>query len=318
MADDIPFDRQLRQTRRHSCGQVSPLVRRIVAGNAGPFTFTGTCTYIVGRGEVAVIDPGPEDPRPCRERCSHATGGRARQPHRRHPHPPRPLARRRALKAATRGAHRRLRARTRPPARCAAGESNRAGRQRGPRSTRRTASLAEGDCVGGPGWTLTAVATPGHTANHLAFALPEEKRAVLRRPRDGVVDHHRRAAGRRDGGLHGLARQAAGAGRRGVYWPGHGGPVTQPVALRAGAAPAPPPARGLDPGPRRGRGRADRRDRAEAVRRVWPPPCTARPPCRCSPIWRTWRAAAWSRRRARRASARATAGLSPSSSAAAA
>ena len=40
--------------------QVSPLVRRIVCDNPGPFTFTGTCTYIVGRGEVAVIDPGPE------------------------------------------------------------------------------------------------------------------------------------------------------------------------------------------------------------------------------------------------------------------
>src|SRR6059058_3018985 len=43
--------------------QVSPLIRRVIADNPGPFTFTGTGTYIVGRGEVAVIDPGPEDPR---------------------------------------------------------------------------------------------------------------------------------------------------------------------------------------------------------------------------------------------------------------
>ena len=42
--------------------EVSPLVRRVVARNPGPFTFTGTGTYIVGRGEVAVIDPGPDDP----------------------------------------------------------------------------------------------------------------------------------------------------------------------------------------------------------------------------------------------------------------
>ena len=40
--------------------QVSPLIRRVIADNPGPFTFTGTGTYIVGRGEVAVIDPGPD------------------------------------------------------------------------------------------------------------------------------------------------------------------------------------------------------------------------------------------------------------------
>ena len=39
--------------------QVSPLIRRIVARNPGPFTFYGTGTYVVGKGEVAVIDPGP-------------------------------------------------------------------------------------------------------------------------------------------------------------------------------------------------------------------------------------------------------------------
>src|SRR5271165_5997196 len=42
--------------------RVSPLIRRVVAKNPGPFTFTGTGTYIVGQGAVAVIDPGPELP----------------------------------------------------------------------------------------------------------------------------------------------------------------------------------------------------------------------------------------------------------------
>ncbi len=41
--------------------EVSPLVRRVVANNPGPFTFFGTCTYIIGRGNVAVLDPGPDD-----------------------------------------------------------------------------------------------------------------------------------------------------------------------------------------------------------------------------------------------------------------
>src|ERR1700721_1236254 len=40
--------------------RLSPLVRRMVAGNSSPMTFTGTCTYVVGTGEVAVIDPGPD------------------------------------------------------------------------------------------------------------------------------------------------------------------------------------------------------------------------------------------------------------------
>ena len=41
--------------------RLSPLVRRLVAPNTSPFTFNGTCTYIVGVGAVAVVDPGPDD-----------------------------------------------------------------------------------------------------------------------------------------------------------------------------------------------------------------------------------------------------------------
>ena len=41
--------------------RVSPLVRRVLCGNAGPFTFKGTSTFIIGRGKVAIIDPGPDD-----------------------------------------------------------------------------------------------------------------------------------------------------------------------------------------------------------------------------------------------------------------
>src|ERR1700761_922096 len=41
--------------------RVSPMVRRLVAPNASPFTFNGTCTYIVGQGRIAIVDPGPDD-----------------------------------------------------------------------------------------------------------------------------------------------------------------------------------------------------------------------------------------------------------------
>ncbi|HWU79240.1 MAG TPA: MBL fold metallo-hydrolase, partial [Caulobacter sp.] len=57
----IPFVRELdfEYGRRD---RVSPLIRRVIARNPGPFTYTGTGVYIVGRGEVAVIDPGPDQP----------------------------------------------------------------------------------------------------------------------------------------------------------------------------------------------------------------------------------------------------------------
>src|SRR6202167_3327084 len=48
-----------REPPPHAPTHVSPMVRRLVAPNASPFTFNGTCTYILGRDRVAIIDPGP-------------------------------------------------------------------------------------------------------------------------------------------------------------------------------------------------------------------------------------------------------------------
>jgi glyoxylase-like metal-dependent hydrolase (beta-lactamase superfamily II) len=57
----IPFVRQM-AFEYGRVDQVSPRIRRVIARNPGPFTFRGTGTYIVGAGEVAVIDPGPTLP----------------------------------------------------------------------------------------------------------------------------------------------------------------------------------------------------------------------------------------------------------------
>ena len=81
------------------------------------------------------------------------------------------------------------------------------------RARRRRASSMADD------WTIRTVLTPGHTANHAAFALEGHRHPVLGRPCDGLVDLDRRAAGRRDGRLHGLARQAARARRHGCFCP---------------------------------------------------------------------------------------------------
>ena len=145
----------------------SPLVRRLLAHNPSPFTFTGTGTFVVGHGEVAVIDPGPADPDHVAaliaalagERVSHIVVTHTHMDH----SPAAP-----ALKAAT-GAE---------IVGCAplvlSDDGPRADAGFDP-SYAPDRVLVEGDSVAGPGWTLTAVATPGHTSNHLCFALAEEK-----------------------------------------------------------------------------------------------------------------------------------------------
>ena len=55
----IPFVREV-EFEYGVCDRLTPLIRRVVAKNPGPFTFLGTGTYIIGNGEVAVIDPGPD------------------------------------------------------------------------------------------------------------------------------------------------------------------------------------------------------------------------------------------------------------------
>src|ERR1041385_7064141 len=60
MSDDIPFDKNL-ELAPGAVDEPTPGVRRIMANNPGPFTFKGTVSYILGRGKVAIIDPGPAD-----------------------------------------------------------------------------------------------------------------------------------------------------------------------------------------------------------------------------------------------------------------
>src|SRR5207344_915145 len=61
MAEDIQFDKTL-DLAPGLAEECALGVRRILANNPSPFTFKGTLSYIVGRGQVAIIDPGPDDP----------------------------------------------------------------------------------------------------------------------------------------------------------------------------------------------------------------------------------------------------------------
>src|SRR5579883_579260 len=60
MAEDVPFDKSFDLIANQS-KEVAPQVRAVAADNAGPFTFKGTISYIIGRGNVALLDPGPYD-----------------------------------------------------------------------------------------------------------------------------------------------------------------------------------------------------------------------------------------------------------------
>jgi glyoxylase-like metal-dependent hydrolase (beta-lactamase superfamily II) len=205
--------------------QLSPLLRRVIADNGGPFTFTGTCSYIVGTGKVAIVDPGPAAAEAHLASLLDAVRGETvthivvTHTHRDHS----PLAR--ALKAATGapivgcGPHRPARARADG---LADGLDSGGDREHVPDML-----MADGDAVTGPGWTLTALATPGHTANHLAFALPEEN-ALL--SGDQVMAWSTTVIAPPDGSMadymaslrHLLTLEHA------TYWPGHGGPVRDP------------------------------------------------------------------------------------------
>ena len=199
--------------------QLDPRIRRLLAPNPSPFTFTGTQTYIVGRGEVAVIDPGPDLPEHI-EAILAATQGETivaivcTHTHRDHS----PATR--SLKAAT-GA---------PIIGCAPLTIDDAG----PRADaafdadyRPDRVLGDGEIISGPGWTLEAVATPGHTSNHLCFALRESaalfsgdhimrwSTTVVSPPDGDMADY-----------MASLAKLIARDER--IYYPAHGDPVTEP------------------------------------------------------------------------------------------
>ena len=143
---------------------VSPLVRRIVAPNAGPFTYHGTGTFVVGRGRVAIIDPGP-DLVPHVDALLDGIRGETvshiviTHTHRDHSPAASEVKRRTGATVVGCGPH---------------GVAGEAVEEGADTAYAPDEEMYEGDAVTGPGWTLRAVGTPGHTSNHLCFAFAEE------------------------------------------------------------------------------------------------------------------------------------------------
>src|SRR6266542_3545287 len=169
MSAEIPFDRSF-DLPPETVEEVVSGVRRLLANNPGPFTFKGTVSYIVGRRQVAIIDPGPLDELHVAALLDAVRGETVTHIFVTHTHrdhsPAVP-----AIKAATgaevlaEGPHRAARP-------LHAGEAPRL-EAANDMDFRPDRALADGEVVSGAGWTIEALATPGHTANHMAFALKE-------------------------------------------------------------------------------------------------------------------------------------------------
>ncbi|NVD44968.1 MBL fold metallo-hydrolase [Qipengyuania atrilutea] len=206
--------------------EVEPLVRRVLAPNPSPYTYTGTQTYIVGNaGDVAVIDPGPNeeahieailagigDAKLSAIMCTHT--------HRDHSPAAAPLSERTGA----------------PVVGCAPLTLD----DNGPRADApfdKTYApdrvLVDGEAMTGTGWTLRALHTPGHTSNHLCFAL-EESGALF--TGDHVMGWSTSVVVPPDGdmGDYMTSLERLGAREDRVYYPAHGEPVEKPRQLVRG------------------------------------------------------------------------------------
>lgn len=222
----IPFVRDF-EFEYGRVDQVSRLLRRVAARNPGPFTFTGTGTYIVGRGEVAVVDPGPSasvDPGHLPALLNALEGERVTHiliTHSHLDHSPlaRPLQEHTGAPIFGRAA--------------AAAHVPLAAVEEGDETAfRPDVELQDGDAVEGPGWTLRTLATPGHASNHLAFVLEQEHALLVG---DHVMGWSTTVVSPPDGDMGDYLQSLDRVIAEGfaVLWPTHGPSVTTPAPFLA-------------------------------------------------------------------------------------
>ena len=209
--------------------QLEPGIRRILAPNPSPMTYWGTNTYVVGEGRVAVIDPGPADTGHLQaildglapgEEVSHILVTHA---HLDHSPLARPLAEATGAPVLAYGDA--LAGRSEVMAELVAGGLT-SGGEGVDAGFAPDETLNDGDTVHGDSWSLDALWTPGHFANHLCFALGD---AVF--TADHVMGWASSLVSPPDGDLTAFmtsCRKLAARNDR-VYYPGHGAPVTAPT-----------------------------------------------------------------------------------------
>ncbi len=219
MPVDIPFLREF-SFEYGRLEPVAPGIRRIVARNPSPFTFKGTGTYVIGEGEVAVIDPGPDQGEHVAALLAGLAGERVTHilithTHRDHSPAAAPLKEMTGAVTYGFGPH-------------AGGRRGEPGiEEGGDWDFMPDLALRDGDEIVGPGWRFEAVHTPGHTSNHLCFALAG---SGILFSGDHVMGWSTSVIAPPDGDMNAymasldklLWRADA------VYWPTHGPAITEP------------------------------------------------------------------------------------------
>ena len=164
----IPYRREL-EFDYGTVTQLAPGIRRVIANNPGPFTFHGTGTYILGTGKVAVIDPGPDDEAHIDAILAGLPGEEVSHilvTHTHMDHSPgcRPLQAETGAPTYAYGPH-------------GAGKIEQGVQveEGGDMDFEPDHLVTHGDIIQGEDWTVECVYTPGHTSNHLCFALQEQK-----------------------------------------------------------------------------------------------------------------------------------------------
>jgi len=215
MAVVIPYVREI-DIEYGRCDEVGPLIRRVTANNPGPFTYKGTGTYIVGRGEVAVIDPGPDmgdhlqaiEAAIPGERVSHIL---VTHHHLDHSPLAKPLSERTGAKVW---------------GRAVAGPivEDAVKLEAGYDRFTPDIPLIGGEVIEGDGWTFEAIHTPGHTSNHICYALRQENALFSG---DHIMGWSTTVVTPPDGNMGDYLRSLERVSERGfaTLWPTHGPPI---------------------------------------------------------------------------------------------
>jgi len=218
MAEDVVFDKRF-DLAPGVVEEVRPGVRRILCNNPSPFTFKGTVSYIVGKGKVAIVDPGPDDAAHIAALLDAVRGETVTHifvthTHRDHSPAVAPVKAATGATVYAEGPHR-------PSRDVHLGEAPRLDAS-GDFDFRPDVQLTDGETIAGEGWTLEAVATPGHTKNHMAFSLQEANAMFIG---DHVMGWSTSIVAPPDGSMTDYMASLEKLTRRDekTYLPGHGG-----------------------------------------------------------------------------------------------
>ena len=203
---------------------VAPRIRRLLARNPSPFTFKGTGVTIVGQGDIAVIDPGPDDPHHLsvlREALRNETVTHILVTHTHRDHSPASRALKEWTGAEIYGFG---------PHGSGKAEEGIVIEEGGDMDFSPDVVVRDGDVIEGRDFSFECVHTPGHTSNHVCYALKEEKALFSG---DHVMGWSTTVVAPPDGDMAQYMSSLEKLLKRDdvIYWPTHGGPIRDPQAF---------------------------------------------------------------------------------------